>query len=83
MLLDYSMPVMDGPATSEAIFKLYENLPTNVAKPYVVCLTAFTERAFQEKAIASGMNEFVPKPISHEHLRLLVKQNQLIETTQE
>jgi len=71
VLLDYSMPMMDGPATSEAIFKLFENLP--VQKPYVVCLTAFTENAFKEKAMASGMSEFVSKPISNEHLLLLVK----------
>jgi len=73
VLLDYSMPFMDGPHTSEAIFKLYSEVPANVPKPYVVCLTAFTEKAFEDKARASGMSEFISKPISNDHLRFILR----------
>jgi len=69
------MPFMDGPHTSEAIFKMYSEVPSNVQKPYVVCLTAFTEKAFEDKARASGMNEFVSKPISNDHLKFILKKN--------
>ena len=72
VLLDYSMPVMDGPSTSEAIFNLFVGELRSAQKPYIVCLTAFTEKAFEEKAIASGMSEFVSKPISNDHLRFIL-----------
>jgi CheY-like chemotaxis protein len=83
VLLDYSMPLMDGPHTSEAIFKLYADLPSEVPKPYVVCLTAFTEKAFEDKARASGMSEFISKPISNDHLKSLLSKNQLIDEIEE
>jgi CheY-like chemotaxis protein len=68
ILLDYSMPNIDGPETARRIFKMYKessmssiNAPP---KPYIVCLTAFTEKIFEETALDAGMSEFVSKPIS-------------------
>jgi len=59
ILLDYSMPFLDGPATSQTILNLFHDEPRSIQKPYIVCLTAFTEKAFMDTALAAGMSEFV------------------------
>ena len=41
MIIDYSMPEMDGPQTAEAIVKLCAE--AGIQKPYMVCCTAYTE----------------------------------------
>ena len=56
ILLDYSMPLLDGPNTAKAIYRLYKSDKwVHLKPPYIVCLTAFTEKVFQDKAIKSGM----------------------------
>jgi CheY-like chemotaxis protein len=80
ILLDYSMPLLDGPATSQAILTLFHDEPRSIQKPYIVCLTAFTEKAFEDTALAAGMSEFVSKPISNDQLKFILKQNLLIES---
>ena len=59
ILLDYSMPIIDGPETARRICKLYqeESLSSIYAppKPYIVCLTAFTEKIFEDNALDAGM----------------------------
>jgi CheY-like chemotaxis protein len=77
ILLDYSMPKMDGPATAVQICDAYkqelDKYERDVPLPHIVCLTAFTEKIFEEKARESGMNEFVSKPISNAKLRQILR----------
>lgn len=51
ILLDYSMPRMDGPTTAERICELFakeKSISSYVPpKPHIVCLTAFTEKIFE------------------------------------
>ena len=45
ILLDYSMPNMDGPTTAVHICKAYKQYRKE--QPNIVCLTAFTEKIFE------------------------------------
>lgn len=68
------MPVMDGPAVAAKILKLFnedenQKSPKFPPRPHIVCLTAFTEKIFENKARDSGMNEFLSKPITNLKLK--------------
>ena len=58
VLMDVQMPVMDGYAASQAIRKdsRFDDLP-------IIAMTANALSGDQEKALAAGMNDHVPKPI--------------------
>ena len=63
ILLDYSMPELDGPSTAKEIRRIsgqsFENeTQCLTAEPYICCVTAFQHEDYQEDALASGMNEF-------------------------
>ena len=82
ILLDYSMPKMDGPTAAMKIHELFDQekeakgwIPT---RPHIVCLTAFSEKIFETKARESGMNEFVSKPMSNQKLKQILKEMRLI-----
>ena len=53
------MPNIDGPETAKRIGALYDHeLETSgiaPPKPYIVCLTAFTEKIFENNARGAGM----------------------------
>jgi CheY-like chemotaxis protein len=72
ILLDYSMPKKDGPATAVEICKLYKEAGFDV--PHIVCLTAFTEKIFEENAKAAGMSEFITKPINNQRLKKIMRE---------
>lgn len=82
ILLDYSMPKMDGPTTAHKIKELFETEMSASGycppKPHIVCLTAFTEKIFEQKARESGMNEFVSKPITNSKLKQILREVRLI-----
>ena len=76
ILMDYSMPNMDGPAATIEICKLYKQ--ANLEPPCIVCLTAFTEKVFEDKALSSGMSEFISKPINNGRLKKIMLECNLI-----
>lgn len=83
ILLDYSMPIMDGPTTAAKILALYNEdevfSPTlTPPRPHIVCLTAFTEKIFENNARESGMKEFVSKPITNYKLKQILRERRLI-----
>ena len=55
------MPGKDGPQTAISICDLCSEL--GIQKPYICCLTAYSEVHFKKNALAAGMDEFVVKPI--------------------
>ena len=73
ILLDYSMPEMDGPTAARELLSLYQEEYDEYGrappKPHIVCLTAFTEKIFEENARDAGMNMFVSKPITNTKLK--------------
>ena len=61
VLLDFSMPEMDGP---EVATKLIQTLKeANIEKPLICCCTAYAEASFKRKALAVGMDQFMTKPL--------------------
>jgi two-component system sensor histidine kinase BarA len=70
ILLDYSMPEMDGPQVAIAIRNLFTNNPlvTEKDSPYICCCTAYGEEAFKRKALSAGMDDFLQKPITYAEL---------------
>ena len=78
ILLDYSMPELDGPSTAKEIRRISGQSLENETQcltvtPYICCLTAYQHEDYQEDALASGMNEFQTKPMSFESLQELLK----------
>lgn len=65
ILMDISMPVMDGRAATRAI----RTSDGPSAQTPIVALTANALREEQEAFIADGMNEVLTKPLSREALR--------------
>ena len=82
ILLDYSMPDIDGPETSRRIRDLYKEVSNWSGdapnSPYIVCLTAFTEKFIEVNARESGMSDFITKPISLARLKKILRKCQLI-----
>ena len=62
-LMDISMPVMDGYRATEIIRRdISKELP-------IIALTASVTREDQKKSLASGMNDYLAKPIDLKRLR--------------
>ena len=61
ILMDISMPIMNGFDATKAIRKFNENIP-------IICLSANVFSNDREKAIYAGMNDFIEKPIKKEKL---------------
>jgi PAS domain S-box-containing protein len=64
VLMDISMPGMDGFETLELI----RSLPNRKTVP-VVAVSAYATQDMRDRAIASGFDGFVPKPIDLEEIR--------------
>ena len=64
------MPFMDGyEATTKIRQLLFEK---KVEQPLIVAVTGHTEMTYNEKAIKSGMNMVLSKPVSKELLMRMV-----------
>ena len=75
ILMDFSMPEMDGPQTTERILELFRDNPMlsgenneNNNVPFICCCTAYDDISYQRKAMKSGMSKFLTKPISKKDL---------------
>lgn len=55
------MPGKDGPQTASEICSFCEE--KCVDKPYICCVTAYSDPHYRQIAIASGMDDFYVKPI--------------------
>ena len=60
ILLDFSMPDMNGPAVASQIRDLYDDCSN---EPFICCCTAYGDAAYIEQALQSGMNRFQTKPL--------------------
>lgn len=69
IFMDCEMPVKDGYQTTLAIRQAEEK--TN-SKSVIIGLSAHTDTEYREKAIQSGMDDFVAKPISLDYINNLI-----------
>ena len=67
ILMDLSLPVIDGLAATRAIRKLdgFEGTP-------IVAVSAHDTSDFQSEALAAGCNSYITKPIDFGHLETLI-----------
>lgn len=70
ILMDISMPEMDGLEAS----KLIKNGRRNATTP-IVALTAYSLRGDRERFIAAGMTDFLAKPVEKEDLLACISSN--------
>lgn len=70
ILLDYSMPEMDGPQVAIEIRRLFQNsiLLDEDKVPFICCCTAYSEASFKRQALAAGMDHFLTKPVRSQDL---------------
>ena len=67
--MDIQMPVMNGHDATKEIILRYKN-----QRPSIVAMTANTFDEDKEKCFASGMDDFIAKPISEQEMvRVLSK----------
>lgn len=72
ILMDIQMPVMDGITSTKQIRMLEKDDAKQVP---IIAMTANTFKEDVEKAISSGMNDFIPKPIDVNNLYKVLNQN--------
>ncbi|MDO6692073.1 7TM diverse intracellular signaling domain-containing protein [Aliiglaciecola sp. 3_MG-2023] len=68
ILMDVQMPIMDGLQASRLIRKTKLNVGTPI-----IAVTAHALKEEQERLLASGMDDYLPKPIDLEDLIVLIK----------
>ena len=68
ILMDYSMPVIDGPMATRAIRALLSTKKPS-QQPFICCLTSYTDQSFIDVAIEAGSNDFANKPINKDALK--------------
>lgn len=66
ILMDISMPNMDGYEATKAI-RAHESQHCSGYTP-IICVTAHTLEEHRAKSLASGMNDYIPKPVGKEKL---------------
>lgn len=64
ILMDYSMPICDGPQTVQLINEHLTRLDCPFSmRPRICFITAFTEKSYMEVAKQTGRHYFLVKPI--------------------
>lgn len=66
ILMDISMPVMDGYQAAQAIIE-FENTHNRPHTP-IIALTGHALKNDKEKCLAAGMDDYLPKPVRQEYL---------------
>ena len=67
ILMDLSLPVIDGLAATRAIRKL-----DGLAETPIVAVSAHDTSDFQSEALAAGCNSYITKPIDFSQLEALI-----------
>lgn len=71
ILLDIRMPVMNGETVCKYIIDYYNNIEQshdykfkNLRKPYIIAVTAYSQKEDREKYLNMGFNDYISKPIN-------------------
>jgi PAS domain S-box-containing protein len=71
ILMDVQMPVLDGIAATKRV----RAMEGNVKDIPIIALTAYAMSGDKEKFLASGMDDYVAKPVDHGELMRILKKN--------
>ena len=71
MLLDLTMPVMDG-------FEVLESLQQEGQKPFVIVISADVQPKAQERVMELGAAAFLKKPIKTEEIAQVLRENGIL-----
>ncbi len=78
ILMDYSMPICDGPtATREIRGFMSTNQPNH--QPFICCLSAYTEQSFIDRAKEAGSDDYATKPVNMNTLKQILRKANLID----
>ena len=72
VLMDCLMPEMDGYEATEAIRKIEDEMGGDKHTP-IIAVTAKTAEGEESRCLATGMDDFLPKPVKLEDLSLKIK----------
>ena len=71
VLMDISMPVMDGFTASEEIRK--HESETGAARTPIICVSAHAFEDQRQKSIESGMDDYLTKPVTKAKLMTMIE----------
>ncbi|MDB5490170.1 MAG: sensor hybrid histidine kinase [Micavibrio sp.] len=71
VLMDVQMPIMDGLSATRMIRNLERE--RDLSPTPIIAMTAQASLDFRMKCAEAGMNGFIPKPFSHQHLAALLE----------
>ena len=69
IMMDFEMPVCNGPPAAKAIIEYLSVNASSLAKPYICCLSAYEAQCFKDEAYAAGMDDYFSKNISEKVLK--------------
>jgi two-component system, OmpR family, aerobic respiration control sensor histidine kinase ArcB len=69
IFMDLGLPDMDGLTVAETI---RESEETSDARTPIIALTAHVSKKFRKSTIESGMNDFLPKPLTLNHAKKMI-----------
>lgn len=72
ILMDCSMPIMDGYDASTAISQYLQNRAAQV--PMIVACTGHVEQEYVAKAWSHKMDEVIPKPVSSANIEIVLEE---------
>lgn len=78
-MMDFSMPICDGPTASTRIRELLTK--EGIARKnqtFIACLSAYSESSYKKIALEAGMDCFLTKPIFQKSVHKLLIQANLI-----
>ena len=71
IIMDMSMPVMDGMAATRAIREHEQT--HNLPRSYIIALTGLASSSARLEAWSSGIDHYITKPVNYKELRELLK----------
>ncbi len=73
ILMDISMPIMNGLQATQAIRDAEANEPDNNARVPIIAVTAHAMNGDRERCMAAGMDDYLSKPVSPEKLEAIIQ----------